>query len=396
LTAELQSSVRTIDAHTRAIAEDYARRAGMTLHQWLILVLAQNETDFEGERFDPALADELVWSSEAETPDAFARAEVDWQPPQDEFELDDDDEPFLADLLARLDAVRDEMAAKIQDSATRRLDRIERELIAMCGHIEAEQAADVADQPAAESAADDGGRQAARRLALEVARIVEAVEARFARIDVDGAAQMATLRGEIAQTIDGLAARINHFEQRDGLGAAANENKPSLGLSEADLGPSIDIQEAAEAISAGVDLALADDWAESDWLEEAEPVSATVDTEPAPITAADATEHIAGQAAALPSGEEERRVSAWPETQPRARLRRPLSGLRAAIALVGGGVAGFSVAAAACLIVASPSLRALAPQHMIAAAVPAKPAPMRAREAPPTFAVLDVSPKPSP
>ncbi|HXQ17846.1 MAG TPA: hypothetical protein VN814_24770 [Caulobacteraceae bacterium] len=328
---------------------------------------------------------------------------------------DDGIEPFLAGLVAQLDAVRDEMAAKIEQGAARRLDAIERSLQQMCGYIEA---SDTALEPlpvAVEATPDTASAEhdhhpgaAVKQLGLEVARVVEVVDARFARIDV-----------EIAQMIDGFAGRIAAFEQRDAALAAGDMlGAPSAASAEIVFGPPRPPAAPADAVlftplaftvapplaltvlgereaSDDFDLAIPDDdWAEDlgAWPELV--AAAEAPPEPAPV-AAEAIDPIAerdGDPSALANSP----ILPWPGARTDRPSPRRASRLRTALVVVGGG-AGLGIAVAACLLVLSGSIGAPLERQVVAAnGSAAKPSHLRTRQAPVELMTVTVSPKPAP
>jgi hypothetical protein len=428
LTAADRSRAKRIDSWTRAIAEESARRAGMTLRDWLSQVLIQDTALRQAEspldelqaslpapeagesaqlaaleRFT-ALVDAFCAEPESDAvgrAPAVAAAAVS---PLDEL-ADDGIEPFLAGLVAQLDAVRDEMAAKIEQGAARRLDAIERSLQQMSGYVEASDTVANEDTPNAVAAElDDQPAAAVKHLGLEVARVVEAVDARFARIDV-----------EIAQMIDGFAARIAAFEQRDAALADDRPDATPAAPAAMVFGPPLPPAAPADAApfsafpftvepplaptalgdpEAASDFNLAisdDDWAEDlgawpDAAPEAPPALAAV--------AAEAMDPIAepeGDPSALANSP----IRPWPGPRTDRPSPRRASRLRAALMVVGGG-AGLGIAVAACLLVLTGSIGAPMERQVAASGLAAKPSHLRVREAPVQFLTVTISPKPAP
>jgi hypothetical protein len=433
LTAADRSRATRIDSWTRAIAEESARRAGITLGDWLNQVLIQDTAFRQPESphlaqlaaLPPLEPDESVQLAALERfaavveaycaePELTAVVEAPPPPvapaeavsPLEGF-ADDGIEPFLAGLVAQLDAVRDEMAAKIEQGAGRRLDSIERTLEQMCGYIEAsDQAADVTPEPLAVTAEDtpyvavaDLDHQpvaAVKQLGLEVARAVEIVDARFARIDA-----------EITEMIDGFAARLAAFERRDAaLAAEATPPAPAevFGPPLPPAGPADAVPftppafTVAPLLSSAVaaddfDLAIPDDdWPEDlgVWPDAAGEMLAAADAPPAlaPVAAA-ATDDDASALGKSP-------VLPWPGTRTERPSPRRASRLRTALMVAGGG-AGLGMAVAACLLVLSGSLGAPLERQVVAANGPAaKPSHLRTREAPVELMTVTVARKPAP
>lgn len=138
----------------------------------------------------------------------------------------------LEDLAVRLsadvDAVRSDMAEQIQAAADGRLDRVERALEEISGHVKVAErrSADALERMGHEvlRLADAFGRKvedverrsayAIEQVGGDVARIADTVEARLGRADAVGAQALEKLGGEIARITERLAERISNAERR--------------------------------------------------------------------------------------------------------------------------------------------------------------------------------------
>ncbi len=156
--------------------------------------------------------------------------------PQD-MSFDGGTDQFLEGFLAQIDDMRAALATRVRDGTARRLDHIERTLHQMCAdagkakQLALEAAGPFAERPGAAAHLKDRPSAAVEQLGAQVIRIVEAVEARFARDEVAGAQQLAELRAEISQLIEGLAAQISDFGRPAGRGDVDGDGPGSLSCS---------------------------------------------------------------------------------------------------------------------------------------------------------------------
>jgi len=229
LTTAVQSDAADIDNWTRTFAEDQAARAGLSVREWIEQFVARETTPRGGEETpenqtghaesslddreliasDPEIADppeELrpepaaieVCASPSDTPDCD----------QTTYASQDEIEQVLDGLLAQVDVVRAQLSAKIREDSARRLDGIERALRGMRDQIQAaEHGGEVRDTPS------PGSSPAIETPFLDIARVVEAVDCGFERIEAVGANQIAELRAGIETMFDALAARIDNLER---------------------------------------------------------------------------------------------------------------------------------------------------------------------------------------
>jgi localization factor PodJL len=137
-------------------------------------------------------------------------------------------EQLAANLSARVDAARAEMAEKIRESADGRFDRMERTLQEMTGHVQAAErrSAHAVERMGHEvlRMADTLARKvqdvehrsadAIEQVGGEVARIADAMETRLGRTDAVGAQALEKLGAEIARITERLAERIADAERR--------------------------------------------------------------------------------------------------------------------------------------------------------------------------------------
>ena len=135
---------------------------------------------------------------------------------------------LAANLTQRVDAARAEMAEKIRTAADGRIDRIERTLEEMNGHVQAAERrsahaiermghevlrmADVLGRKVSDVEARSAG--AIEQVSGEVRRMAETMESRMDRADMIGAAALEKLGGEIARITERLAERIGEAERR--------------------------------------------------------------------------------------------------------------------------------------------------------------------------------------
>ena len=135
---------------------------------------------------------------------------------------------LAANLTERVDAARAEMAEKIRTAADGRIERIERTLEEMNGHVQAAERrsahaiermghevlrmADVLGRKVSDVEARSAG--AIEQVGGEVRRMAETMESRMDRADMIGAAALEKLGGEIARITERLAERIGEAERR--------------------------------------------------------------------------------------------------------------------------------------------------------------------------------------
>jgi len=137
-------------------------------------------------------------------------------------------ERAAANLSARVEATRDDLAAQLAAAADARFDRMEQTLAKMGEHVRtAEQRqAGALERMGREvlgvaqalnrkvHAVEAGSNQTAERVSAEVSRITGAVEDRLARADGIQAQALEKLGGEIARITERLADRIANAERR--------------------------------------------------------------------------------------------------------------------------------------------------------------------------------------
>jgi localization factor PodJL len=137
-------------------------------------------------------------------------------------------EQIAAQLSADVEAVRTDMAEKIQAAAEGRLDRVEQALEEISGHVKAAErrSTDALERMGHEvlRLADAFGRKVQdveRRSAIaieqvggDVARIADTMEARLGQADTASAQALEKLGGEIARITERLADRIGNAERR--------------------------------------------------------------------------------------------------------------------------------------------------------------------------------------
>ena len=137
-------------------------------------------------------------------------------------------EQLAATLSARIEDSRAEMAEKIRQSADGRVDRMERTLQDMTGHVQAAErrSAQAVERMGHEvlRMADTLARkvkdvetrsaEAIEQVGGEVARIADVMESRLAQADSVGAQALEKLGGEIARITERLAERIGNAERR--------------------------------------------------------------------------------------------------------------------------------------------------------------------------------------
>ncbi len=137
-------------------------------------------------------------------------------------------EQLAASLSARVDAARAEMAEKIRTAADGRMDRVERTLQEMTGHVQAAErrSAEAIEKMGHEvlRMADALGRkvddvehraaEAIDQVGGKVARMAEAMDNRLTRSDIAGAQALEKLGAEISRITDRLAERIGDADRR--------------------------------------------------------------------------------------------------------------------------------------------------------------------------------------
>ena len=137
-------------------------------------------------------------------------------------------ERIAADLSARVDAARTEMAENIKASAEGRFDRMDRALAEMDAHVQtAERRSALAIERMGHEVlrvADNLNRRvndvdqrsvgAIEQISSEVGRIANATETRLNHIDAAGAQALEKLGGEIARITERLTERITSAERR--------------------------------------------------------------------------------------------------------------------------------------------------------------------------------------
>jgi hypothetical protein len=210
LTLAAPSRVKGIDPRTREIAEDHARRSGLTLREWLGQVIIQDSARSEPEPLDadPASDSDAVQSSQlrCEAPSACLREIEVGEGSSTRVEAAEHRAMLAIGGMAPSLVAALEKSERAQMAAAARFEgRIE----ALCNvetHTNArDQAAEVAlPRPAS----------AIERLSGEVARIIEVVDLRLARNDVAAAQERAKLRAEVAQMLEQLTERIANAERR--------------------------------------------------------------------------------------------------------------------------------------------------------------------------------------
>jgi localization factor PodJL len=137
-------------------------------------------------------------------------------------------ERIAAQLSADVDAVRSEMAEKIQSAADGRLDLVERALEEISGHVKVAErrSTDALEKMGHEvlRLAEAFGRRvqdverraanAIEQVGGDVARIADTMEARLSQTDAASAEALEKLGGEIARITERLADRIGNAERR--------------------------------------------------------------------------------------------------------------------------------------------------------------------------------------
>jgi hypothetical protein len=223
--------------------------------------------------------------------------------PQDQL-TDDGIAQVEAHLSAQVDPIPDE-------TAVRPADDIQRALLQVREHIQAvEQSSERAVERLAESTAEARrhltpefkSAGTVKRLGVEIARIVDVMEARFERTEVASAKRVAELgaeiRQEIAQMIDALAARVSDLEQRTTQAAVdvGDQRLPSSGSTELDVGPQVVAWDPTEVVL-GTGLSTVGSYEEAT-------DSADGTTTPLPILEAASERPSAWQAAACGTSEQ--------------------------------------------------------------------------------------------
>ncbi|MDB5457417.1 MAG: Localization factor PodJS [Caulobacter sp.] len=149
----------------------------------------------------------------------------------DGVDLDSRLESLTSGLTERMEAVRQEMAAKLHEAADGRFDRMERRLVEMTAHVQAaeQRSAQAIERMGHEviSIADVLNRRvqtaetrnaaAIDQIGGEVARVAASVDQRFSRADAIQAQALEKLGGEIARITEKLADRIGAAERRNAL-----------------------------------------------------------------------------------------------------------------------------------------------------------------------------------
>jgi hypothetical protein len=192
----------------------------------------------------------------------------------------------LDGLSRQVDVIRAQIAAKTRQDSARRLDNIERSLRRMRVEIEAsEHSEDIAVEhegkvavPRPDEAPEGvhGATRAVEHRHLQIDHVIEVVDRGIKRIEAIGAEQMAEMRGEIAQVLEALAARISIAERPIGPEAEVEaQHSPFAAPSELD--PLFDAP--AERLAASV--------------------GTSIDAAPLPVDPAESTvvPHTAGAAA---------------------------------------------------------------------------------------------------
>jgi hypothetical protein len=214
LTAAIQSKPEDVDAWTRAFAEEQARRAGLTVREWL-------------DRFVVEQADRAESASLAAEADDDLTLAVEPSP---------EVERVLERQLAQLDVADAPAPAEASDDPAMRLGDIESALQQIREDIHAaEPGPAIAGEPLAPTGTETPPGELPRSsigaiegLSLEFARLAEMVHCGLERFETITAREVAELRGEVAQLFDGLAARVDTVERR------------SIGPLDADLGDALD------------------------------------------------------------------------------------------------------------------------------------------------------------
>ena len=206
MTLAAPSCVKGIDPRTREIAEDHARRSGLTLREWLGQVIIQDSARSEPEPLDLASGNVAVPFSKhrCEAPGGSLR----------EIEAREGSRVEAAEHQAML------AIGGMAPSLVAALEKSERAQIAAAARFEgvidalcsAETHASAGDHAA--EAVDPRPAAAIERLGDEVARIIEVVDLRLARNDVAAAQERAKLRTEVAQIVEQLTERIANAERR--------------------------------------------------------------------------------------------------------------------------------------------------------------------------------------
>jgi localization factor PodJL len=155
-------------------------------------------------------------------------------------------EALAADLTARVEKVRAEVAGRAQDAADGKLDRLEgamREVLAKVGDSE-KRASEAVDRMGREvmrvaqsmnarvQAVEQRSSAASDQMGSEMARIAEAMEGRMRRADAAQAEALEKLGGEIARIAEKLAERIAVSERRSS-GAITHMGDQLSGVTEA-------------------------------------------------------------------------------------------------------------------------------------------------------------------
>jgi localization factor PodJL len=137
-------------------------------------------------------------------------------------------ERAAAQLSARVDETREELARQLSAAADARFDRVEQSLAQMSNHVRTAEhrSADALDRMGREvlqvaqtlnrrvQTAEQNSNAAADRVGAEVSRIAGAVENRLASADSIQAKALEKLGGEIARITERLAERIANAERR--------------------------------------------------------------------------------------------------------------------------------------------------------------------------------------
>jgi hypothetical protein len=327
------------DAWTRAFAEENAKRAGMSVRDWLDQYVAQETARLTSphpavetlELVEPVIEDaDLGEALNAEA--AYAISAID-DPFEDELALDAPwEEPVVAVTQAALEAMdppQDDWAdpaldsapedaadavidAETSEDATQRLDGLEFELRQVREQVEsAEQHAQAVQQeaasthqthPAALATTGSGQSEAIERLGRDLALLAEVVECGFERIEVLSEKQMADLRGEVVQRFDELGSRIGELG-RPSADIEPLELAATAELESADLDEPLEIEEPTSAeVAPNEPLLAASSELESDEFDE-------------PLEMEDANLNHVVEAAAVETADSATPETAWPSLQ---------------------------------------------------------------------------------
>jgi hypothetical protein len=274
MTAAVRSSTEDTDFWAPTDPEGHAERAGMSLHERLSRTVVRGRAGLQGESPFGDLDDAPTESAQSvamarftEVVDAlrgeFSPGDVaaiaaarpagdeccpdglsfrDETGRQDQL-TDEAIEQVESGQLAQVEPITNEIAARPADDIQHALLQVREQIQAMEQSSERRAVERLAESPAEARrhlTPEFKSAGTARQLGVEIARIVDVMEARFERIEVANAKRVADLgaeiRQEIAQMIDALAARVSDLEPRAPLAAVdvGDQRLPSTGFAPAD------------------------------------------------------------------------------------------------------------------------------------------------------------------